>query len=185
MHLAPPCCVFPVLISTAPDHRKTDSSVASSSSSSSSSFLTGCSLYTKLQVHWEKVMDGCVGIAILACRTRLLDPNPAAMSDGVATIRISSSWVLQHATEIMSVFSASFKFFFFFFLQCLFTNLQVQDLQFRDSGFARIAISLNAVRFFPNPAISSSAYSAWIHRRDECWFVFFGRLLVPDFHGHW
>jgi hypothetical protein len=34
----------------------------------------------------------------------------------------------------MSVFSASsrtasFKFFFFFFLQCLFTNLQVQDLQ--------------------------------------------------------
>jgi hypothetical protein len=68
----------------------------------------------------------------------------------------------------MSVFSASsrtasFKFFFFFFLQCLFTNLQVQ---FRDSGFARIAISLDAVRFFPNPAISSSAYSAWIHRRD-------------------
>jgi hypothetical protein len=60
----------------------------------------------------------------------------------------------------MSVFSASsttasFKFFFFFFLQCLFTNLQVQDLQFRSSGFARIA-----VRFFPNPAISSSAYSA-------------------------
>jgi hypothetical protein len=42
----------------------------------------------------------------------------------------------------------------------LFTNLQVQDLQFRNSGFARIAISLNAVRFFPNPAISSSAYSA-------------------------
>ncbi len=161
MHLVPPCCVFPVLISTAPDHRKTDSSVASSSSS----FLTGCSLYTKLQVHWEKVMDGCVGIAILACRTRLLDPNPAAMSDGVARIRISSSWVLQHATEIKSVFSASsttasFKFFFFFFLQCLFTNLQVQDLQFRNSGFARIAISLNAVRFFPNPAISSSAYSA-------------------------
>jgi len=119
----------------------------------------------KICMHSEKVTDGCVGIAILACRTRLLDPNPAAMSDGVARIRISSSWVLQHATEIKSVFSASsttasFKFFFFFFLQCLFTNLQVQDLQFRNSGFARIAISLNAVRFFPNPAISSSAYSA-------------------------
>jgi hypothetical protein len=90
----------------------------------------------------------------------------------------------------MSVFSAScrtapFKFFFFFFLQCLLTNLQVQVLQFRDSGFARIAISLNAVRFFPNPVISSNAYSAWIHCRDECLFVFFGRLLVPDFHGHW
>jgi hypothetical protein len=132
-------------------------------------------------MHSEKVMDGCVGIAILACRTRLLDPNPAAMSDGVATIRISSSWVLHHATEIMSVFSAScrtasFKFFLFFFLQCFLTNLQVQVLQFRDSGFARIAISLNAVRFFPNPVISSNAYSAWIQCRDECLFVFFWKV---------
>jgi hypothetical protein len=42
-------------------------------------------------MHPEIVMDGFVGIAILAGRTRLLDPNPAAMSDGVATIRISSS----------------------------------------------------------------------------------------------
>ncbi len=141
----------------------------------------------KICTHSEKVMNGCVGIAILACRTRLLDPNPAAMSDGVATIRISSSSVLHHATETMSVFSASSRtasFKFFFFLQCLFTELQVQHLQIQRSGFARIAISLDAVRLFPNPAISSSTYSPWT-RRDECSFVFFGRLLVPDFHSHW
>jgi hypothetical protein len=81
--------VFSVLINTAPDHRKTNSSVASSSCS----FLTGC-FYTKLQVqisacmHAEKEMHGCVGIAICACsRIRFLYPNPAAMSHGVATIK--------------------------------------------------------------------------------------------------
>jgi hypothetical protein len=42
-------------------------------------------------MHTEKEMDGYEGIATLACRTRLLDPNPAAMAHGVATIKFRSS----------------------------------------------------------------------------------------------
>jgi hypothetical protein len=83
--------VFSGLINTAPDHRKTDSSVASSSCY----FLTGCFHLvtgTNICMHPEKEMHGCVGIAICACsRTRFLDPNPAAMSRGVATIKFKSS----------------------------------------------------------------------------------------------
>jgi hypothetical protein len=45
----------------------------------------------KICMHTEKEMDGCVGIASLASRTRFLDPNSGAMSHGVAMIKFKSS----------------------------------------------------------------------------------------------
>jgi hypothetical protein len=90
----------------------------------------------------------------------------------------------------MSVFSASsrtasFKFFFFFFLQCLFTNLQVQDLQIQRQWVCYNCNILECSQVVPKSCNLIKCLLRLNPPQRWVFFVFFGRLLVPDFHGHW